>query len=310
MKKFLLILLTITLILFVFTGCEAFLASMMDEFTNPEEVSASNALIQMIFENGTDDIGSHLHPDNNEAEFMLSITQIKSQINGDYVSSEPVYKGINKTTTNSVLTEEYAATYLITTTTKEYYVHTTWLVNSSGKGISTITVEEALSDDNIFNMILKGFSILAIIFTIVTLIVCIKTKMRMKGLFIALIVVLNTGLTITIVNGFHFNFDFIFKFVSSYLSNSQGFSLSIGLPIGSLLFWINRNRFKGDDPKKSIMNLIADIEQTKKEERLNAEREALEKNNQDNHNELNQLDSSNDRDELEIIPVDEYLDNE
>jgi len=108
-----------------------------------------------------------------------------------------------------------------------------------------------LSDWRVFNFYhwaILLLNILAYIFILVTLIHCIKNKLRRKALLILLILVQSGFSIIQSSVVFRVNFTFLTIFSRSILLvSTDGFELLFLLPLGAIVYWIIYKRFKEAD---------------------------------------------------------------
>jgi hypothetical protein len=248
-KKILKIITIISIFFLMITLCSC--QALMDKLKNPEADAAAEQLMKDILNNDLSDVEEVLHPTARAAlnGNYNSLIQIRNAINGNFLSFEMISVDIYTHTSNGERSSTYNAVYVLTTTTNNTYnIQTQWLVDNEGKGLTTFRLlagETNLTPIENSNVGMIIFSIIMGVFAIFSLIVCIKTKMDKKPLFIILIIILFCGITISDINAvYNFRINFLLAYYSQYTYTGTAESFSLNIPLGAIIFWALRKKMK------------------------------------------------------------------
>lgn len=150
-----------------------------------------------------------------------------------------------------VVTKEFS--YSVTTDEGTYHVLLSTMSSAEDSGITQFQIapQTAASPGNAFfqffnagSLAMLMFSLLVLAFCIITTVFAAKSNIKMKPLWIVLIWILQSGFTVTSTNqSFHFGLELIKVSFSGYRAlPGGGFSLTVLLPVGAILYWILRKK--------------------------------------------------------------------
>lgn len=253
-RKFITIAITLSLILIIFSGCN----SLINELKNSEMDTASEQVIKDIINNNYNNINNYFHTELGHSININQFATMHNTIKGEFVSLNAVNIQISKNSTNNKITNIYNVTYKLTTTEDEYNLTTQWVEDDNGKGFTIFTLDNNIvnsnNGNNVLNIILKIFSLLMIIFGIISIVICLKSNMKKKWIYAFIIFLLYTGITIQYGNnGFHFDFNFIFAYMSGFHKTFDNSILTINIPLGVIIFWIVKNK---ETNKENILKIL------------------------------------------------------
>ncbi len=203
----------------------------------------------------------------------------REQLNGSVVPFEDMHETFHGTVKNymalgrniqsnsynggpRVLTKAFR--YTVTTSEGTYEVLLASMSSAEDSGITQfqITPRSASFMSSIFpqfnsagSWLMLVFSLLVLVFRIVTTVSAAKSNIKMKPLWIALIWIAQSGFCITSTPyRFHFSIQFINIFFSGFQSLAGGgFSLTVLIPVGAILYWILKKKLTDTEPPKPNM---------------------------------------------------------
>lgn len=185
-----------------------------------------------------------------EDEFTQSMKQLDDYYNGEIIKLRKTGIYVRSQTQNGQTThskeiayqvETLEDTYIVNMVTvsedgEEYLIYSLNIIESSelaGNG-AIINFE----DFDVVQLLLLVFSVLCIGFMIFAIVLCAKSKVRLKGLWIPIIALIQTGVSITAFpNLSKFNFLFFTTNISSLRKFLDGGTiLTVLVPVGAILF--------------------------------------------------------------------------
>lgn len=198
----------------------------------------------------------------------------REELNGSVVPFEDMHKIFHGTVRNYTAIERNirsdthrgelriltkSSRYIVTTDEGTFEVLLSMVSSAENSGITQfqITPRSASFMSSIFpqfnsagSWLMLVFSLLVLIFRIVTTVSAVKSNIKMKPLWIALIWIAQSGFCITSTpNRFHFSIQLINAFFSGFQSLAGGgFSLTVLLPVGAILYWILRKKLTDTEP--------------------------------------------------------------
>jgi len=266
-KKLLLLMLALVCILCFLTSCGRLMEDTIGDALMVEAITAiENRDINMLI--------SLLLPEVKESEgFGDQVEQIFNYFTGQMIYWEKISQNTNNFRSGEGTTTTVSSVYRITTNDDIYIVSQIRREFPSGEsGILGfhLTRDEGLMIDipighlrdwrdfNLFHWITLLLNILAYTVIAVTLIHCIKNRLRYKLLLILLIFT-QVGMGITNfpwMSGFNTNISILNR--SILLTTGDGFRVLILIPLGAILYWFIYKKFKKEIIKESVSEL--DIE--------------------------------------------------
>lgn len=270
MKKRLNVILYIIISVIILMGC----ADKYEMFKNEKIDNNLEQMISCIKNQDVESAYALLYPDAiSEAEFETGFTELVSTYKGDSYTYQ--LSGIN-TKINKINSNESTKTvecrYKIDTEQDSYVVNIVYLEDEGGAGFynfSMQTYEQYIAYNtptgklpfftgfNTVQWILLLLSFVFIAFTILTLINCIKSKIKMKPLWIILILIIYIWVYLTIDLDGNMKTGFQVSLISYsrlLLYPSGAVQFYFGLPLGSILYWILKKSLIKKEENNSAMS--------------------------------------------------------
>ena len=157
---------------------------------------------------------------------------VRTQMNnGQTIHSKEIAYQIETTQTNYTMN-----TVFVSEDGETYLLYTYNIIESSELAGNGAIIN--FNDFDIMQLLLLIFSALCIGFIIFAIVLCAKSKVRLKGLWIPIIVLIQAGFSITVFpNLYRFNFLFFSTNISSLRKFLDGGTiLTVLVPIGAILF--------------------------------------------------------------------------
>lgn len=253
-KKLLLLSIVIVMALLSFSGCMFLKDNEMDallsEALNAVQAEDYDKLASMLSKGAREQLNGSVVPFENMHETFHGTVKNYMAL-GRNIQSDSYHGGPR------VLTKAFR--YTVTTSEGTYEVLLTVVSSAEDSGITQfqITPRSASFVSSIFpqfnsagSWLMLVFSLLVLIFRIVTTVSAVKSNIKMKPLWIVLIWIAQSGFCITSTpNRFHFSIQLINAFFSGFQSLAGGgFSLTVLLPVGAILYWILRKKLTDTEP--------------------------------------------------------------
>lgn len=244
--------------LLILVLCVLFLAACnpVAHINTPEQDKMMTEILESVKQGGYDNIRSYFVDEISGADFKRGMESIGAYVKGDVENIEKAGYYVRGRLDNGRTVQSQEFTYRVVTT-KDQYLVTMFLVSTNGKdfkinGINAILESEyasngAVIDFNNFDirqLLLLIYSVLCIGFVIFAIVVCAKSKIRLKALWIILIILLQTGVSIkSFAYQFSFNFHLFLTNISSLRKYLDGRTvLTVLVPLGAILFLALRKR--------------------------------------------------------------------
>lgn len=251
MRKILIVVLVLVACMMVLTGCNSRLLA------TPDEDEFVRNFLESIEEGDYEKYkDSFIDEIKDEEVFDQGIKSIDDLLEGEIkdVKKTGVYFRTTKSGGRTTYTRELQ--YRVVTTQDDYIVSMA-TVSSDGEVYKTavfninyaseVTGQIIDSDDfDIVQLLLLVFTGLCVVFVIFAIVLCAKSKVKLKGLWIPLIILIQTGVTITRMP---MQFSFNFHLFATQISNLRKFSnggtiLTVMIPLGAILFVILRKKLE------------------------------------------------------------------
>lgn len=222
----------------------------------PEQDKMMTEILKSVKQGDYDNIRSYFVDEISGEDFQPGMKSIGVYVKGDIENIEKAGYYVRGRLENGRKIQSQELTYRVVTTEDQFLV-TMFLVSTDGKdykisGINAILESEYASDGAVidFNnfdirqLLLLIYSALCIGFVIFTIVVCAKSKIRLKALWIIIIILLQTGVSIkSSAYEFRFNFHLFFTNISSLRKYLDGGTvLTVLVPLGAILFLALRKR--------------------------------------------------------------------
>ncbi len=257
------------LLILPLTAC----GSLMDAIDDPEIREMSESMLDAVITDDRDTARS-LFPDIlSEEDFLSGYEQLRDALYG--VSSYELTATYRNHTTNSTQTAT-EVTYYMTTDNGNFVVVTTVVSDYDGVYNFRITPEEYttlvstgtignMKGANTFQWIMLALALIETIFVILVLVDCCRRKIKMKPLWIILILV---GICLTVSLSasnmrFNFNIGSIANYSALIIYGDESFVLRFLIPVGAILYLILRRKIT-KEPKviEAEAVTIEDVEPT------------------------------------------------
>jgi hypothetical protein len=247
MRKILIVVVLVVASAFLLTGCADIIKTPQeDEFVEEWLASVENGDYAKYY-GGIAGVST-------EEEYVEAMKGLDDYYNGDIVDIKKTSAYIKTYTQNGQTTYSKELQYQIETTQddytlaivfvsedgveyKPYYYNIIYSSELKGNG-AVINFD----DFDIVQLLLLILSVLSFGFMVFSIVLCAKSKVRLKGLWIPIIVIVQSGFTISrFPESFSFNINFIATTISSLRKFLNGGTiLTVMLPIGAILFVILR----------------------------------------------------------------------
>jgi len=193
-----------------------------------------------------------------EAEFVETMKGLDDYFNGEIVELKKTGVYFKKQTSNGEIISSKEIQYEIQTTENKYTVGMVFVsedeVEYKVYFFSIIYTSELagngaiidFEDFDIVQLLLLVFSVLCFAFIIFAIVLCAKSKVRLKGLWIPLIILLQSGVSITNFPEQHAFNVHIFATTMSMLRKflNGGTILTVMVPLGAILFVALRKKLE------------------------------------------------------------------
>lgn len=249
-KKILKIILIIMTLVAILTSCKL-MEHAVDKIETPVGDRCLETLVGCLEAHEYDEIEGIVEYDGSKDDFEAGIKNIDKFYSGEMTDYKKVGCHVNSHTSNGETTIRKDYTYEVETTEEVYLIAIVMAGNKdsmriTGININTKADEEALSTPamvgtDIWQVIILVYSGLCILLIIFAIVLCIKSKVRLKWLWI-IGMLFQSGISITVAtNSFRFNVNVIYLGISRYLIYQNGtFVLTMVFPLVALLFIILR----------------------------------------------------------------------
>lgn len=250
MRKIVLVVLVLITCMMVLTGCNSL-------FATPDEDEFVRNFLESIDEGDyTKYEDSFIDEVKNDVAFEQGIKSIDDFFEGEIkdIRKTGVYYRTTKSGSNTTFSREIQ--YKVVTSENDYVVN---MVTVSYDGevykAARFNVNYAsdvygkiidFDDFDIVQLLLLVFSGLCVAFVIFAIVLCAKSKVRLKGLWIPLIILIQTGITITkLPMRYGFNFHLFATKISSLRKFTNGGTiLTVMIPLGAILFVILKKKLE------------------------------------------------------------------
>ncbi len=254
MKKKLNAILFIVIFVIILMGC----ANNYEVFKNEKVDNDLEQMISCIKNQDAEAAYALLYPNAaSEAKFEAGFRELVSTYQGEEYTYQlsGIHTKSNKINSNAS-TKTIECQYKIDTEQESYVVNIVYLEDDGGAGIYTFSMKTYaeymdyntpigklpyFKEFNAVQWILLAVSLIFILFTILTLINCMKSKIKIKPLWMILIIIVYIWGYLTI----DFNGNIKMGFQVSLISYSRLLlypsgvvQFYFGLPLGSILYWI------------------------------------------------------------------------
>lgn len=254
MKKKLKTVLFIIASVIILMGC----ANKYEIFKNKQVDNNLEQMISCIQNQDVEAAYALLYPNaTSEADFKAGFSELVNTYKGEEYTYQlsGINTKFNKNNSNDS-TKTVQCQYKIDTEQDSYVAEIVYLEDDGGTGIYTFYMQTYaeyidyitpagklpyFADFNAVQWILLAVSLVSIAFTIVTLINCMKSKIKVKPLWIILILILYLWFyfTVDIDGSIQMGFQVSLILYSRLLLYPSGaVQFYMGLPLGSILYWI------------------------------------------------------------------------
>ena len=226
----------------------------------------------------TDALNAVQTEDYEKLSSMLS-EETREKLNGSTAPFEDMHKIFQGTVTSSIalgrsiqsnsynggpriLTKAFR--YTVTTSEGTYEVLLTIVSSAEDSGITQFQIAPQAASllggivpqlNSVGSWVMLVFSLLVLVFRIISTVSAAKSNIKMKPLWIALIWLAQSGFSLTCSpRNFNFSMQLINPMFSAFQSFAgNGFSLTFLIPIGAILYWILRKKLTKPEPPKPGM---------------------------------------------------------
>lgn len=238
----------ILILVTILTSCKM-LEKTIDNIETPDGDKSLETLITCLESHEYSELEDIFLFDGTKQEFESGIKSIDKYYDGEMISYKKVGYHVNSNTMGGETTTKKDYTYEVETTKDVYYVSIVMIgdksnmyingININTKSAAQAEVTPSWVGSNSWQIIILVYSVLCIIFIIYAIVLCAKSKVRLKWLWIIGILI-QCGISITIsTNNFRFNVHVVYLGISRYLIYKNGaFVLTIVFPLVAFLFVI------------------------------------------------------------------------
>jgi len=232
-------------------------STMIESFADDAKEQIAQSYIQRLIDGDATTLIQELHPSLRSENELAQFAKMRALIPA---GKPDVTNLIGYNSFNSAELRRYNLTYQFGYGTTWIVINTAWTELPEGKrqivGMNVYPLSEPLQKTHAFTFkragplhyVIFAAAILMPIFTIVTLVVCIRTKLaRRKWLWIVFILFGLGQVSLNWTSGqLGFSLLSILLFSGSAMASSiySPWLISVSLPVGAILFWIFRNKLK------------------------------------------------------------------